>query len=161
MYHLGARSKRNLQGVHLDLVRVVTRAIELTTQDFTVLQGLRTLAEQRDNVRKGASQTMASRHLPGSDGAGHAVDLGAWVDGKVDWTWERYLPIADAMRQAAREFAIPIRYGGGWFELQYLNSKAAIAAATDAYSMSRRAAGAKPFLDGGHFELPISHAYPQ
>ena len=40
-YVLGTRSKDNLKGVHPDLVKVVERAITLTTQDFTVIEGVR------------------------------------------------------------------------------------------------------------------------
>ena len=41
MYQLGKKSKKKLEGVHPDLVKVVERAIEITEQDFTVLEGLR------------------------------------------------------------------------------------------------------------------------
>ena len=40
-YELSKRSKDRLSGVHPDLVKVVERAIEITTVDFTVLEGLR------------------------------------------------------------------------------------------------------------------------
>ena len=76
-YRLGLRSRARLRGVHPDLVRVVTRAIEITDVDFTVLEGVRSLSRQRQLVAQGASKTMRSRHL-----TGHAVDLGAWVAGR-------------------------------------------------------------------------------
>ena len=44
---LGAVSRRNLIGVHPDLVRVVERAITITTVDFRVAEGLRTIERQR------------------------------------------------------------------------------------------------------------------
>lgn len=153
MYKLGTRSRQNLRGVDPRLVRCVERAIELTTQDFTVIEGVRTIERQREYVRRGASQTMNSRHLPQSDGYGKAVDLGAWIGG-IRWEWDLYLPIADAMRQAAREQQLHVRYGGGWFRLDYLCSKAAIKRATDTYSATRRAQKRKAFLDGPHFEIP-------
>lgn len=160
MYQLGNRSKQRLAGVHPDLVKVVEHAIYLTSQDFTVLEGLRTIEQERANVASGASQTMNSRHLPGPDGYGHAVDLAAWVGNTVSWEWDRYLPIADAMRRAALQVGVPIRYGGGWYTLTDLDSIQAIKQATEAYSARRRAQGAKPFLDGGHFELPKGDRYP-
>ncbi len=46
-YRLGRRSVRTLSGVHPDLVRVVKRAIKLTTVDFTVLEGVRSKRRQR------------------------------------------------------------------------------------------------------------------
>lgn len=106
---LGATSLKRLEGVHPDLVRVVKRAIKITDTDFTVLEGVRTLAKQREYVAAGASKTMNSRHL-----TGHAVDLGALVGGKVRWDWPLYHKIAKAMKQAAKELGIPLTWGGDW-----------------------------------------------
>lgn len=109
MYTLGARSKQRLKGVHPDLIKVVERAIEITTIDFTVLEGLRTPERQKTLKEAGASQTLNSRHI-----TGHAVDLGAFVDGQVDWSWPLYHEIAKAMKSAASELSIPIEWGGDW-----------------------------------------------
>lgn len=108
-YRLGARSKKRLEGVHPDLVRVVERAIELTEVDFTVLEGMRTVARQKKLVAKGASTTMNSRHL-----TGHAVDIGAWVGGTVRWDWPLYYKLAEAMKQAAKELNVDLEWGGDW-----------------------------------------------
>jgi len=108
-YSLGLKSKLRLQGVHPDLVKVVERAIEITRVDFTVLEGIRTETRQRKLVKKGASTTMRSRHL-----TGHAVDLGAYVDGTVRWDWPLYYTIADAMKQAAQELKVDMEWGGDW-----------------------------------------------
>ena len=43
-----------LEGVLPKLVAVVQRAIEITNVDFGVIQGLRTVEEQRELVAKGA-----------------------------------------------------------------------------------------------------------
>lgn len=109
MFKLSRRSIDRLAGVHPDLVAVVKRAIEITPVDFVVLEGLRSQARQAELVKAGSSQTMKSRHL-----TGHAIDLGAWVDGQVDWSWPLYHKIADAMKQAAAELGIQITWGGDW-----------------------------------------------
>jgi peptidoglycan L-alanyl-D-glutamate endopeptidase CwlK len=109
MYKLGPRSQTRLKGVHPDLVKVVERAIEITTVDFTVLEGLRDPARQKTLMESGASQTLNSRHI-----TGHAVDLGAWVDNQVDWSWPLYHKIAAAMKEAARQVNVPIEWGGDW-----------------------------------------------
>lgn len=111
----------NLGGVKNDLVAVVKRAIEITEVDFTVLEGLRTVERQKQLVANGASTTMNSRHLDG-----HAVDLGAWVDGTISWHWPHYYKIADAMKKAADELGVELEWGGDW----------------------------KTFMDGPHFQLP-------
>ena len=120
MFKLGKKSIERLQGVHPDLVRVVERAIDLTPVDFTVLEGLRSPERQQTLVASGASQTLNSRHI-----TGHAVDLGAWVDNQVDWSWPLYTKIANAMKAAASELGVSIVWGGDW----------------------------RTFKDGPHFEL--------
>lgn len=107
MYKLGARSLERLEGVHPDLVAVVKLAIQKTEIDFTVLEGLRTKERQVQLVASGASRTMNSRHL-----TGHAVDLGAMLNGKVEWSWPLYDKIAKAMKEAAEELNIPVEWGG-------------------------------------------------
>lgn len=107
MYKLGARSLERLEGVHPDLVAVVKLAIQKTEIDFTVLEGLRTKERQVQLVASGASRTMNSRHL-----TGHAVDLGAMLNGKIEWSWPLYDKIAKAMKDAAEELNIPVEWGG-------------------------------------------------
>ena len=109
MFTLGHRSKQKLKGVHPDLVKVVECAIQLTTVDFAVLEGLRTPERQKALVEAGASQTLNSRHL-----TGHAVDLGAWVGDEVRWDWPLYHKIAAAMKDAAKQVDVPIEWGGDW-----------------------------------------------
>lgn len=109
MYQLGPRSKQRLKGVHPDLVRVVERAIEITTVDFTVLEGLRLPERQKALVDAGASQTLNSRHI-----TGHAIDLGAWVADEVRWDWPLYHKISAAMKEAAQQLDVKIVWGGDW-----------------------------------------------
>lgn len=109
-FTLSRRSLDNLEGVHPDLVMTVKRAIRITTVDFAVIDGLRTVAEQKAAVERGASWTMHSRHL-----TGHAVDLAAWVDGAIAWEpWELYEAIADAMFKASAEVGTVLVWGGLW-----------------------------------------------
>lgn len=109
MYKLGYRSLSRLVGVHPDLVKVVDHAITISEIDFVVLEGMRTPERQKKLVESGASWTMNSRHI-----TGHAVDLGAWVDDRVDWSWPLYAKIAAAMKNAAKDLDIPIVWGGDW-----------------------------------------------
>ena len=106
---LGTKSKERLKGVHPDLVKVVERAIQITPIDFTVLEGLRTVARQKQLVAAGASQTMNSRHI-----TGHAVDIAPLLNGKVSWDWPLYNKIAPFIKQAAKDVGVPIEWGGDW-----------------------------------------------
>jgi len=105
VFKLSNRSLKNLVGVHPDLVRVVHRAITLTTVDFVVGEGVRTLETQRKYVAAGVSWTMKSRHL-----TGHAVDLWAYL-GTVRWEEPLYIPIAKAMKAAAKAEGVTIQWG--------------------------------------------------
>ena len=105
-YKLGTRSLQNLSGVHPDMVAVVKRAIEISEQDFSVIEGIRNINRQRELVKSGASTTMNSRHL-----TGHAVDIAPYP---ISWEWEYFYPIADAMKQAAEELDIDLEWGGDW-----------------------------------------------
>jgi len=106
MYQLGAKSNKRLEGVHPDLVVVVRKAIEISEQDFTVLEGLRSIERQKELVASGKSTTMNSRHL-----TGHAVDISPWP---ISWDWDYFYPIAEAMKEAAKELNVDIEWGGDW-----------------------------------------------
>lgn len=108
-FSLSAKSLSRLDGVHPKLVAVVKLAITISAVDFAVLEGVRSIERQQSLVKAGASQTMRGRHL-----SGHAVDLGAIVDGQVRWDWPLYDKIAIAMKEAARRLGVPIEWGGDW-----------------------------------------------
>lgn len=154
-YSLGAKSRAELKGVHPDLIRVVERAIQITAQDFSVHDGLRTADEQKRLVAAGASQTMNSLHRAQSDGFGHAVDLVPFINGKLRWEWPAIYPIAAAVWQASRELGVSIRWGGAWISLRDIKTgtPGAMESAVAAYGAARRKLGKKAFTDGPHFEL--------
>jgi peptidoglycan L-alanyl-D-glutamate endopeptidase CwlK len=109
---LNASSVAKLKGVHPDLVRVVMRCAKDWKDagtGFIVTCGLRTLAEQKVLVAKGASKTMRSRHL-----TGHAVDLAATIAGKVRWDWPLYDRLAKAMKAAAKAEKVAVEAGADW-----------------------------------------------
>jgi peptidoglycan L-alanyl-D-glutamate endopeptidase CwlK len=108
-FHLGVQSLQRLSRVHEDLQKVVKRAIQLTTVDFGVSEGLRTAHRQKELFEAGASQTMASRHL-----TGHAVDLVCYVGHDISWDWPLYTKVSWAMKKAAAELGTPITWGGDW-----------------------------------------------
>lgn len=108
-FKLGRVSLDRMAGVHPDLVRVVKRAIALTTVDFRVTEGRRSIKRQGELVKAGASKTMNSRHL-----TGHAVDVVALIDGAVRWDWPLYDLIAKAFKAAAKAEGVPLEWGGDW-----------------------------------------------
>ena len=108
------------------------RALTLSPVDFKVIEGVRTLARQKELFAKKATKTMNSRHL-----TGHAVDL---VPLPLDWNnRQAFESVAKAMQQAAKQLGIAIRWGGDW----NMNGSS-----TD-----------EKFYDGPHFEL-LRAVYP-
>lgn len=154
-YSLGAKSLAELDGVHPKLVSVVKRAIQLTTQDFSVHDGLRTAAEQREYVRRGVSKTMNSMHMKQADGFGHAFDLVPWINGMLRWEWKPIFNIASAVRKAAEELSVPLTWGGVWDRafLDLGDTAEDMESAVNAYVARRRGLGKTAFIDGPHWQL--------
>lgn len=147
-YKLSSRSMSKMDGVDRDMIDVVCRAIELTTVDFGVIQGMRTIEEQEALVAKGASQTMKSKHLEG-----RAVDLMAYLAGKGSWELSIYDEVADAMKAAAIELGVPIRWGAAWHIDDIREWDGTMEEAMNDYIDLRRSQGRRPFIDAPHFEL--------
>lgn len=112
------RSELNLEHVHPDLVKVI-RLTDLRHQSaFVVIQGLRTLAQEKTNVATGHSETLHSRHLPNKDGVACAVDVMATPNGHPSWDAEAYKPIATMIEAVGTYLYIPIEWGGDWTTLK-------------------------------------------
>lgn len=155
-FALGAKSRKELTGVHPDLAGVVERAIVLSPVDFAVHDGIRSDIEQLNLYRAGASQldgTKArSKHQIQDDGTGHAVDLVPYINGKLRWEWEPIYLIADAVREAAEEAGVRIRWGGNWAELTG-TGEVDPRHLVETYVNLRRSKGLKAFIDGPHYEV--------
>lgn len=152
MYKLGSKSQKELVGVHDDLADVVRKAITITKQDFTVFDGVRTIAEQEENIKKGVSKTINSLHIPQKDGFSHAVDLVPYIDGSLKWDAKACCVIAQAVQQAARELKVDIVWGACWDKLlNVLTSD--MEKEAEQYAARRKALNRTVFLDYPHFQL--------
>ena len=147
-FKLSKRSLGRLEGVDERMVRVVKTAITVSKIDFGVICGLRTVEEQRELVAKGASQTMKSKHIDGL-----AVDLMAYIGGRASWELNLYDDIADAMKMAADEENVQIRWGAAWHINDMREWYSSMQDAMNEYIDLRRSQGRRPFIDGPHFEL--------
>ena len=147
-FKLSKRSLGRLEGVHPDPVRVVEKAITLTTVDFGVTCGLRTLEEQKKLVEQGASQTLKSKHLEGL-----AVDLVAYVGGRVSWEMPLYDKIADAMHTAALEEGVKLCWGGAWHLPDICCWTEDMEDARNDYIDLRRSQKRRVFIDAPHFQI--------
>lgn len=148
-FKLSQRSLNNLVGVDERLVKVVKRAIEITKVDFGVIEGVRTPEKQLEYFNKGASQiAVGGKHVEGK-----AVDLMAYIGPRASWELNLYDDIADAMKAAAIEFDVSIRWGAAWQVNDIRKWQGTMESAMNAYIDERRAQGRRPFIDGPHFEL--------
>ena len=148
MFKLSSRSLGRLEGVDERLVRIVKRAIELTTIDFGVTEGLRSVERQRELVAKKASKTMKSKHIDGK-----AVDVVAYIGPRISWELNLYDDIADAFKQAAIEEDVQLRWGAAWTVPDIRVWEGTMEEAMMSYVDTRRAQGRRPFIDSPHFEL--------
>jgi len=153
-FKFGPRSLRELEGVHPSIAAVCHRALEITKQDFAVHDGLRTRDEQREMLASGASTTMDSKHLTGD-----AVDLVPYINGKLRWEWQPIFTVAAAVRQAAKEIGVKLRWGSAW-DLNFTDTAEDPEIIQDQYAerFKERQKALPPekrkklFLDGPHFE---------
>ena len=116
-FKLSQTSLDRLQGVNERLVMLVHRALELSTVEFMVVEGLRTKQRQQQLYAQGRTSkgpivtwTLNSKHIDGL-----AVDLAPVVNGKIDWSdSKKFDSIAKAMFKAAEELGVTIRWGKDW-----------------------------------------------
>lgn len=136
-FTLGPKSLVQLGTVEDALQRVITRAIELTEVDFSVMEGVRSMERQYelfthgrtvDELRKAGvpakylaqpglpkvTWTLKSKHFAPAPGKpGRAVDLGVFpYDPNAGLAV--YRKIKDAVFKAAAEQKVRIRWGGDW-----------------------------------------------
>ena len=152
-FKLSGRSLGKLEGVHPVLVDTVKRAIEVSSVDFGVIYGVRSLAEQKRLYEAKRSQTMKSKHLVQEDGYSHAVDLMAYDGSDPSWDIVMYDDIADAMKEAALETGAKICWGAAWHIDDISKWDGTMEQAMNAYVDLRRSSGRRPFIDGPHFQL--------
>lgn len=148
-FALSTRSLTKLQGVDERLVKIVRRAIEITTVDFGVVDGVRTPEQQMEYFKKGVSQiAVGGKHVEGK-----AVDLMAYIGDRGSWELNLYDNIADAMKQAAIEQNVAIRWGAAWNVDDIRLWRGTMEEAMNFYIDTRRKQGKRPFIDAPHFEL--------
>ena len=136
-YSLSKKSQDRLQGVNKNLVKVVERAIQITEQDFFVVEGVRSKEQAYINYGKGrtvaelaakgvptkyakpkeAKVTWLNNPLNSKHIKGNAVDL---APHPLDWNdLSKFKAIGEAMKLAAKELNIKIEWGGDWSKKDY------------------------------------------
>jgi peptidoglycan L-alanyl-D-glutamate endopeptidase CwlK len=126
MFKLSQRSIDNLMGVHPRLVILMGVAIQDSPVDFTITDGVRTVARQQALYAQGRTApgnivtqcdgiTNKSPHQPKADGKGYAVDLYPFVNGSVQLNDAVNLRrIAEHIKATAQRLGYSIEWGGDW-----------------------------------------------
>lgn len=71
------------------------------------------------------------------------------------WELNLYDEIADAMKSAANDLGIAVRWGAAWHIDNIGSYKGTAEDAMNAYIDLRRSQGRRPFIDAPHFELIV------
>jgi peptidoglycan L-alanyl-D-glutamate endopeptidase CwlK len=103
------RSLEKFKGVHPLLVKCAQMALERSTVDFQISEGVRSLERQQALYEAKKSRTMKSYHLEGK-----AIDVFALVNNEVSWALSDYKKINEAFQSAATELGIKVTWGGSW-----------------------------------------------
>ena len=129
-YVLSKRSLASLEGVDARLVSVAKRAIQITKQDFVIIEGLRTREQMMINYGKGRTSAQLAVHgipakyaqpklakvtwlnnpFASNHASGKAIDV---VPYPVDWNdIGKFRTIYEAFQKAADELGVKIKWGG-------------------------------------------------
>lgn len=112
------KHRERLVGVSKSLAAAVDFAADKLPFDVLVVEGVRTVARQRELYAQGRTApgkvvtwTMMSQHI-----GGRAVDLAPLLaDGSVDWSDpKKFDAINTAMQDAAKVVGVRIRWGADW-----------------------------------------------
>jgi peptidoglycan L-alanyl-D-glutamate endopeptidase CwlK len=110
VYKYSQRSLAKLKTCHPLLQEVFMEAIK--HYDITILEGIRTLEQQKQYFNNGKTRTLNSKHLKQADGYSHAVDAGFYP---IDWQdtnqWYFY---AGIIMGIAKSKGIQLRSGADW-----------------------------------------------
>ena len=136
-YVLSKRSLASLEGVDPRLVKVVKRAIEITEQDFVVVEGKRSREQMMINYGLGrtaaqlakfgipakyakpneAKVTWLNDPFASNHASGKAVDV---VPYPVDWNdISKFRAINTAFQTAALELGVGVTWSGSWSKKAY------------------------------------------
>lgn len=120
MFKFGKKSleKLNNPKVHPKIKQLMEYAIKSSPLDFTIIETVRTVEQQKINVAKGASKTMKSRHIPSTNKSGlcEAIDIAPYP---INWKdIKSFITLSEHIKKCAKELNIKITYGGDWKTLK-------------------------------------------
>ena len=105
MPKFGSRSRKRLEGVHPDLVKVLENVVKYF--DITIIEGLRSQERQNELLAQGKSRTKFGKHVQGL-----AVDIAPYP---IDWnSRDDFHYLGGFVLGVASQLGVNIRWGGDW-----------------------------------------------
>lgn len=113
MYKFSETSLKKLETCHPDLQKLMKSALSNSIIDFGISVGERNQKEQDEAYRTGKSKLPYPKSKHNSNPS-MAVDIFAFVNGKVTWELKYYYFIAGVVFTEAKRLGIKIRWGGNF-----------------------------------------------
>jgi peptidoglycan L-alanyl-D-glutamate endopeptidase CwlK len=113
MFSFSERSRLALDTCDPQLVLVAERALELSSIDFVVIEGHRSIDRQKQLFAAGASKLDGVRKMSlHNHSPSRAMDVVPWP---IDWQdTRRFYILAGTILTAGRSLGITLRWGGDW-----------------------------------------------
>ena len=119
MFLFGKKSKKKLEGTNEVVQRVCKRALEISTVDFSIIDGFRTQKQQKKMFDKGASELDGTMRISDHQ-TGMAVDVIPYIRGMDVWDTKdlavrsAWLEIYRAFMRAAMQEDVQLEFGLGY-----------------------------------------------
>lgn len=147
---LTQESQEMLAEINDNLAKVVRRAADISSLEFQVLEGKRTVKQQEKLFQAGVCSDGPNPYL-----YGYAVGLIAVIDNRPILEHEPYDDVAECMKIAATELGIKIKWGGAFHWQDLTTYKGFMEDLTNEYIDRQRHKGARPIVNVHHFELAL------
>lgn len=110
MYKFGKSSLEKRETLHPKLQKICDEVIKHL--NISILQGVRTVDEEKALVAQGKSMTMNSKHLPDVNGKSRAMDIALYP---IDWDNDsQFTLVAGYILGIAEMMGIKLVWGGDW-----------------------------------------------
>lgn len=108
MSKFSKRSLENLKTCHPDLIKIAEEAIKIV--DFTVVEGHRSKEKQKENLKKGVTKTLNSKHC---EFPSRAFDFIPYPFKNWNDT-EGFNRVGETILECAKKLGINVRRGADW-----------------------------------------------
>lgn len=114
-YKFSQKSIERLHTCDVFLVDIMQEALMRSAIDFGIAEGYRTPERQRQLFDEGKSKIDGiSKRGKHNFNPSRAVDIYAWVNGKVCYDKHALCFLAGVILSRAKELSVPLRWGGNW-----------------------------------------------